>query len=165
MSLARVRDVDPTYLVRLTLKDARGNLLAENVYWESTTDDDVGTAKDDVQFKTTLVKWADFSALNSMPLGEVEVATHVSEVGGEKRVAIQLTNPGDHVAFFLRAEITSGADGLEVLPITYDDNYVTVFPHETRTIVATFNRATVGKGATGLRVEGYNVEKKVVPVQ
>ena len=38
------------------------------------------------------------------------------------------------MAFFLRAEITKGMDGEEILPITYDDNYITIFPHEMRTI-------------------------------
>jgi exo-1,4-beta-D-glucosaminidase len=42
------------------------------------------------------------------------------------------------VAFFVRAEVTHEADGNEILPITYDDNYITVFPHEIWTIVARF---------------------------
>ena len=163
LAVPRVRDVEATYLVRVSLKDASGKLVAENVYWESATDDDLGEAKNDEQFKTSLAKWADLSALNAMPRGDVEVSARVTEVGGEERVAITLTNPGDHVAFFLRAEITAGADGLEILPITYDDNYVTVFPHETRTIVAALDR--LAPGAAGLRVEGYNVGKKIVPFE
>ena len=50
-----------------------------------------------------------------------------------------MANPGGHVAFFVRAEVTQGADGVEILPITYDDNYITIFPHETRTIKASFD--------------------------
>jgi len=42
------------------------------------------------------------------------------------------------VAFFLRAEVTKGTDGEEILPIVYDDNYISVFPHESRTVTATF---------------------------
>jgi len=51
------------------------------------------------------------------------------------------------------------------LPITYTDNYLTVFPRETRAIVATFRSALLDGQTPGLRVEGYNVEKKIVPVK
>ena len=76
---------------------------------------------------------------------------------------ITLTNRSNHVAFFLRAEITQGADGEEVLPITYDDNYVTLYPHETRTLLAKFAISALDGHAAALRVEGYNVAKKIVP--
>jgi exo-1,4-beta-D-glucosaminidase len=65
----------------------------------------------------------------------------------------------------VRAEVTLGIDGEEILPITYDDNYVTVFPHETRTIEATFGSVRSGVRAAALRIEGYNVPKKVVPMR
>ena len=96
------------------------------------------TRKNDEQFKTDLAKWADMSALNTMPRSDLDVSAQVSDSNGEKQVTITLTNPGNRVAFFVRAEVTQGADGNEILPITYDDNYITVFPHETRTIVAKF---------------------------
>ncbi len=72
------------------------------------------------QFTTKLTTWADMSALNTMPHGELNVSTHVSERYGRRTVTITLTNPGSHVAFFVRAEVTRGADGEEILPITYD---------------------------------------------
>jgi exo-1,4-beta-D-glucosaminidase len=85
-------------------------------------------------------------------------------------VTITLTNPANRVAFFVRAEVTQGADGNEILPITYDDNYITVFPHEIRTIVARFDDARLSGSAPGsltpaLRVEGYNVAKKVMSLK
>jgi len=135
------------------------------VYWGSATDDDLGDAKNDEQFKTTLTKWADLSALNTMPPSELDVSTHASEAKGEEHVSITLANPGGHVAFFVRVEVTRGTDGAEILPITYDDNYITVFPHETRTIEATFSNSGAGVRTSALRVEGYNVRKKVFPLR
>ncbi|HEX3352098.1 MAG TPA: hypothetical protein VHS34_04700 [Terriglobales bacterium] len=166
MTVPRIPNLDQTYLVRAVLMDTKASdkVLAENVYWESTTDDDLGDAKNDEQFKTSLARWADLSALNSMPPGELNVSAEMSEAEGEKRVAITLANPGNHVAFFVRAEVTHGTGGEEILPIIYDDNYITVFPHETRTIQARFsNSAAVG--APGLRIEGYNVARKVFPLK
>jgi exo-1,4-beta-D-glucosaminidase len=169
MSVLRVPKLASTYLVRAVLMTATREVLAENVYWESTTDDDLGSAKNDEQFKTDLAKSADLSALNTMPRSDLEVSVQVSDSNGEEQVAITLTNPANRVAFFVRAEVTYGADGNEILPITYDDNYITVFPHEVRTIVPKF-AGEPGKSAPGglppaLRVEGYNVAKTVISLK
>jgi exo-1,4-beta-D-glucosaminidase len=97
-----------------------------------------------------------------MPRSEVTASTKISsETKGEGTARITLTNRSNHVAFFLRAEITKGADGEEVLPITYDDNYITLYPHETRTLVATFAISALEGRPAALRVEGYNVAKKI----
>ena len=137
MTVPRVPNLASTHLVRAVLMTATDKVLAESVYWESTTDDDLGDAKNDDQFKTNLSRWADMSALNTMPRSDLDVSAQVSDSNREKQVTITLANPANRVAFFVRAEVTRGADGNEILPITYDDNYITVFPHETRTIVAT----------------------------
>jgi len=63
----RVPRVASTHFVRTVLMTATRDVLAENVYWESTTDDDLGSAKNDEQFKTNLSQWADMSALKTMP--------------------------------------------------------------------------------------------------
>jgi len=165
MTVPRIPNLDSTYMVRAVLMSATDKVLAESVYWGSATDDDLGDAKNDEQFKTTLTKWADLSALNTMPPSELDVSTHASEAKGEEHVSITLANPGGHVAFFVRVEVTRGTDGAEILPITYDDNYITVFPHETRTIEATFSNSGAGVRTPALRVEGYNVRKKVFPLR
>ena len=169
ITVPRIPNLDPTYLVRGVLMDSadKDKVLAENVYWESTTDDDLGEAKNDEQFKTSLAKWADLSALNTMPRSDLNVSasSQAGELNGEKQVTITLANPGNHVAFFVRAEVTQGSDSGEILPIIYDDNYVTIFPHETRSIQATFQPPGTGPSSLAVRVEGYNVAKQVLGVR
>jgi exo-1,4-beta-D-glucosaminidase len=108
------------------------------------------------------------SALNTMPRSDLDVSAQISDSNGEEQVAITLTNPANRVAFFVRAEVTHGADGNEILPITYD-NYITVFPHEVRTIVAKFagepDKSAPGGLPPALRVEVYNVAKKVISLK
>jgi exo-1,4-beta-D-glucosaminidase len=165
LSIPRIPATSSTYFVRCELHDAAGALLAQNAYWASTTDDDLGDPKNEVQFKTDLVHWADLSALNTMPRAIVKASATFTEAGGEGTATIILTNPTSRIAFFLRAEITQGADGEEILPITYDDNYLTLFPRETRTIVATFRTPTPTIHAPALRLEGYNVDKQTLPLK
>jgi exo-1,4-beta-D-glucosaminidase len=59
-------------------------------------------------------------------------------------------------------EATAGVGGDEVLPVTYDDNYVTLFPHESRTVTAKMDASQLNGKKPGLRVEGYNVLKQVL---
>jgi exo-1,4-beta-D-glucosaminidase len=61
----------------------------------------------------------------------------------------------------LRLEITKEMDGEEVLPVLYEDNYVTLFPNESRSIQATFKTSNLNGQRPALRWEGYNVSKKV----
>ena len=167
MTVPRVPNLASTHLVRAVLMTATDQVLAENVYWESSTDDDLGSPKNDEQFKTNLSQWADLSALNTMPRSDLDVSAEISDANGQKQVTITLANPANRVAFFVRAEVTQGADGNEILPITYDDNYITVFPHETRTIVARFDSARLARSAPApaLRIEGYNVTRRVISLK
>src|SRR5437667_9267711 len=162
MTVGRVAGLPSTYLARATLRNADNTVLAENAYWGSTTDDDLGEAKNDEQFKTSLVKWADMSALNAMPRTDVAVSSSFSHRNDEGVVKITLTNSSHHVAFFLRAEVTKGTDGEEILPIVYDDNSISVFPHERRTIPATFRTSELADRKPALLLEGYNVGRPAV---
>jgi len=164
MTMPRDATVGPTYFVRCLLKDANDSVLAENVYWASNTNDDIGNPKDYAQFKTELAQWADLSSLNCMPAATIKATGTFYETNRKGEAIITLTNTSDHIAFFLRAEVTNGPDGGEILPISYDDNYITLFPHETRAIVSTFHRASASGQTPGLRVEGYNVGKLVLPL-
>jgi exo-1,4-beta-D-glucosaminidase len=80
-------------------------------------------------------------------------------------VKITLTNSSSHVAFFLRSEVTKGTDGEEILPIVYDDNYISVFPHESRTLTATFRMSQLAGRQPAVRIEGYNVGKRILPLE
>jgi len=165
MTIKRVPGLDPTYLVRCQLRDAMEALLAENVYWQSAADDDLGDPKNDEQFKTNLVKWAGMSALNVMPAAELKTSSNFTVSNGDVAAKITLTNDSSHIAFFLRAEITKAMDGEEILPITYDDNYITVFPHESRIIVGHFHLPAQATWSPALRLEGYNFGKRVLAMQ
>ena len=164
INVGRIKELDPTYFVRCELRDQRGILLDDNVYWGSQTDDDLGEPKKDEQFKTELATWADMSALNTMPKASVDVGSTLAWKDETGVATITLNNNSDHIAFFLRAEVTKGVNGEEILPITYDDNYVTVFPHEKRIISARFEKSLLQGEPPQLRVAGYNVDGKTYTV-
>jgi exo-1,4-beta-D-glucosaminidase len=109
------------------------------------------------------VSWADMTALNWMPRVPLQVSAQRTDAAGENGVTIRLKNPTGRVAFFERAEILSGPDGDEILPIEYSDNYVTVFPGETVDVHGVVPRD--GTVANWVRVAGYNSPPVVVPIE
>jgi exo-1,4-beta-D-glucosaminidase len=105
--------------------------------------------------------WADMTALNTMPRAAIEISARQTLVSGARHVAVRIANPSGHVAFFGRATISVARDGDEILPIQYDDNYVTVFPGETAEIHAVL---PLGERAGWVRVEGYNTSATAVRI-
>ncbi len=151
----------PVYFVRLQLRDASGRLITENTYWQSAKDDIPENMDPTVVIDAMILKqkqWADFTALNDMPKAELKTALkEIDTKGDNRRFRITLTNPTRHVAFFVRAELREHAASGEILPITYDDNYVTVYPGETREITADVAKVQIEGQKPVLAIEGYNL--------
>lgn len=162
VTVERIPGLTPVYFVRCLMNDSAGSTLAENVYWASTTADDVGPASNDSQFETKWSQLGNMSALNSMPAAAVSVSGTYVESNGTTQAQVRMANRSDHIAFFVRAEITADPDGTETLPIRYDDNYVTIFPHETRVIHATLDSSQLAGHKPSLRIEGYDVPTQVI---
>jgi len=160
--LPAMKDITPVYFVRAELFGPGGGKIAENVYWQSIRPDDVGSRDNDTAFVAKQDSWADFTPLQSMAKVNLEIKGTVRKASGENDAVVSLHNPTRQIAFFVRAEITGGWDGNEILPIIYDNNYVTVFPGETVQIRGQLKSGDNGHGAPWLRVEGVNAPKQVV---
>lgn len=119
----------PVFFVRCELLAPDGAVLTENVYWQSRQRDDVGPPSNDAAFDSKQVSWADMTALNTMPEATLSLSATASRTEPGS-ITVRLHNPTDRIAFFQRIELLATADGDEILPVTYDDNYVTVFPGE-----------------------------------
>ena len=165
LAIPRIEGVSSTYFVRCQLTEAGGAPIVDNVYWQSTTDDDLGEPHNDQAFNLNQASWADFTALNTLRKVEVGIRGSITSAGGKSKASITLTNPSTHIAFFLRVEVTKGSDGEEVLPMTYEDNYVTLFPKESRTLWAKFRTVDLEGKKPYLMVEGYNVNPQNAEIE
>lgn len=163
LTLPRLKDLTSVYFVRCQLFDGSGKSLVDNVYWQSTTDDDLGPASNDSAFDLKQSSWADMTALNTMQQVPLGISASQSDIDGEYHITIRLQNHTSHVAFFERAEITSARGGNEILPIQYDDNYITVFPGEVAEIHGEV-RKSAGSPAW-IKLTGYNTAEETIQIQ
>lgn len=146
-SLQRYPASTPVFFVRCQLFDAGGKLLVENVYWQSQEDDDLGARKNDLVLDLRQDSWADMTALNTMPRVDLRVRAVERKTANGSEIAIRLHNPSQHIAFFERATISATSDGGEILPIEYDDNYITSFPANPQRSTGGFLRAPRSAGS------------------
>jgi exo-1,4-beta-D-glucosaminidase len=171
LTLPQPHDISPVFFVRCELFDRSGRRVVENVYWQSTKPDDIGGyGNREIDDNPPLdpkqvISWADFTALNTMAKVQLQVQGEARRSGEDDHILVTLHNPSTHIAFFEHLEVTKGRDGDGILPILYSDNYVTLFPGETIHISSTYNHALVGTSRPWLKLEGYNTEKEIGPIQ
>jgi exo-1,4-beta-D-glucosaminidase len=159
LTIDRIKGLSSTWFIKCELKDTEGKIILNNIYWQSTTDD---TNEGEYMFKTEQSSWGNYKALNDLP--KVSLASSVSYEGSgnTKTAKITLTNNSGTIAFFTRVEIIKGNDGEEVVPITYTDNYITLFPGESKIITGTFIISDLSGQVPYIRIEGFNVLKLIL---
>jgi exo-1,4-beta-D-glucosaminidase len=162
MTLPRYPASSPVFFVRCQLFDETGKLVVDNTYWQSQKDDDLGARSHDQVMTLRQDAWADMTALNTMTPVALDMEARQEKVGAESHVTIRLYNPSKNIAFFERATISAERDGNEILPIEYDDNYITVFPGETVEIHGILRK---GSAPHFVKLEGYNTPAAAVPIK
>jgi exo-1,4-beta-D-glucosaminidase len=156
-TIPSISGLTTTYFIRLQLKNSSNQVVSNNLYWYSTSPDTLGNKSN--WYSTAVSNYANLSELNSLaPNSSVTASASRTAANGQETVTITLTNTsGTNIAFFTRAEVTAGNNGLEVLPVTYTDNYVSLFPGESTTITSKYVTADLGGQSPYLRIRGYNV--------
>jgi exo-1,4-beta-D-glucosaminidase len=139
---------EPAGIQGAYLVDVRLDGSNPNLYWLSTTPDVL--ADTSTWYMTPVKSYADYTALRSMPAASVRATA--SSANGLTRVT--LTNRGKNVAFFVRLQVLDGK-GAEILPVFWDDNYITLLPGESRTLAARYRPG----GAARVVVSGWNVAR------
>jgi exo-1,4-beta-D-glucosaminidase len=157
LEVPRVKDLPPVFFLRCQLRDRDGRLLAENVYWQSSTNDELGPPDKENAFDSSQLSWSDLTALNTMKAAKISVAGSAKQADGWSTVTVKLKNETNVPAFFVRAEIVNDAHGDEILPVTWTDNYVTLFAGESITLEAHYKAADSSGMAPLVRVQGHNL--------
>lgn len=160
LTVPAVSGLSTTYLIRLQLKDSGGAVVSNNLYWYSTTADALGNKSN--WYSTSTKTFANLTGLTSLPANSGLTAA-VSRSAPDT-VSVTLNNTGSTLAFFVRPELTAGNGGREVVPVTYSDNYVSLWPGESTTITATYAPGDLGGQAAYLRVRGFNIPTVSIPV-
>ena len=140
--------MSPVHFVKLELKDAQGKLLSDNFYWRGTPEHP-----------------DDLKALNTLETVKLEAKATRLEAEGRVRITVTLHNPGSEVALMTHLQLRRGKANRNnaepwterVLPVFYSDNYVSLVPNESRTIMIEAEAADLNGEAPFVVVDGWNV--------
>lgn len=149
--------ITPVYFLDLRLAGGDGAELARSFYWLSTKKDVLDLPASE-WFVTPNKSYADFTALAALPPADVALKQRVEEAGDEKRIRLTLTNRSRVVAFFIELTLVGDSSGETILPVLWDDNYVSLLPGERRELTATMNRRAAAHETPLVRVSGWNVK-------
>ena len=145
LGLDRLLTREALVLVKLTLTDSGGTILSDNLYWQSR---DAASQR----------------RLDDLQPQPIAVSARARKDGEDMRVDVMLTNRGRSAALAAKMTMLDG-QGARVLPVYYDDNYVSLLPGESRRIQVLCPAASGRCARVALR--GWNVEAReaVVAVQ
>jgi exo-1,4-beta-D-glucosaminidase len=129
-----LKNVSTTYLLRLQLSiDDETTVISDNVYWLSTQPD-VLDWKDSTFYRTACTAYMDLKGLESLPAAQLNVTSAINAADA----MVTIVNVGSTVALAVRARLVD-SNGVDVAPVFWSDNFVTVWPDEEVQLVATFS--------------------------
>ncbi len=102
---------------------------------------------------TPIAEYADFTALNTMPKATVKVTHKVTD----KSITVNIKNTSNKLAFFIDLQVKGSKSGESILPIFWDDNYLSLLPGEERQIKATFTINKKTDGDPVFTYKGFNL--------
>ncbi len=155
--IPQIEGLSDTYFLDLRVTDASGKPVGTNFYWLSTKPETLDWAKSN-WYTTPTASYADYTALAQLPKIKLKVSSRTETKGADSITHVSLENPGKTVVFFVRLKIAKGDRGEEVLPVLWQDNYISLLPGEKREVTATFKTAEVGNAKPVLEISGWNVE-------
>jgi exo-1,4-beta-D-glucosaminidase len=159
MQLSEIDAPKKVYFVDLRLKDKKGKIVSQNFYWLSTKKD-VLDEEGTEWFFTPNKEYADFTGLEELPEVKIPIKFNFKRIGDEGEVRVKVNNRSKHIAFFIHFNVAGSKSGNSVLPIFWDDNYISLLPGETREINAHFSWDDLNGETPLLEMGGWNVPLK-----
>jgi exo-1,4-beta-D-glucosaminidase len=157
LTLPDISGLSPVYFVLLRLTDSTGKLAGSNFYWLSTKPETIDWAKS-TWWMTPTDSYADFSALAQLPKVKLKVSDRTERKGGESYTHVTIENPSRNLAFFVRLKVSKGEKGEEILPVVWEDNYISLLPGEKREVTAIYHARELGAEKPAVEVSGWNAE-------
>jgi len=86
----------------------------------------------------------------------LKVADRTERKGADAITHVMVENPSKSLAFFVRLKVNKA--GQEILPVVWQDNYISLLPGEKREISATYRASELGAARPVVEVSGWNVD-------
>lgn len=161
MNLPTLSIETPVFFLDLRLDNETGQALSQNFYWLSQKGD-VLDYPATTWFVTPIKEYANFVGLENLPRVELDGTWKYELAGPEGRIHVRLNNPSSSIAFFVEIRVQKAGRKSAVLPIYWEDNYISLLPGEKRTLEARFRLEDLEGEDPEVTVDGWNVKVRVL---
>jgi len=125
--------VDGAYFLKLTLTEA-GKEVTRNIYWLTTRE-------------------RDYRTLNDLPKTKPETRIALAKQNNTYKGTVTMTAK-DNISFFNRIKVFDKSTGKRILPVHYSDNYFTLMPGDSQTVMLEFV-STLPESQIDIRIESW----------
>lgn len=133
--IPNIKNISTTYFVHLRLKDVNNKEVVNQIYWLTTGKETFDWDK--TYFVNSPNKtFGSLKGLRTMPKADVENKVSFADKGEQTVVTVELKNKSDKIAFFIEMQVNNKEKDQSILPVFWNDNYVTLLPNETRIFTA-----------------------------
>jgi exo-1,4-beta-D-glucosaminidase len=159
--LPEIKNLTSVWFLDLRIFDQDNNEVDNSIYWLSLKKDvlDYEAAKKlSWPFYTPSKQLGDYTALDKLPKVNLEYDYQLTKDDKSGIIQLKIKNPSEAIAFFVFLDVVDPAVNQPILPIYWDDNYVTLLPGEERTYKARYFLSNTKSDRPELKINGRNVD-------
>jgi len=160
--LPEIKNLTPVYFLDLRIYNQENKEVDNSIYWLSTKTDILdyeGSKKLPWPYYTPTKQFADYTALNQLPKVKLNYQYEYTKDDQFGKIKLVVKNTSEAIAFFNFLDVVDPQTKQPVLPVYWDDNYVTLLPGEERTYEAKFFLSDFKGEKPVLEIRGWNVDK------
>ncbi|MEN8186200.1 MAG: sugar-binding domain-containing protein [Bacteroidota bacterium] len=159
--IPEIKKLTDVWFLDLRVYNDNDQEMDNNFYWLSKKEDllDYEAAKDmDWPFHTPSKSYADFTSLEKLSKVKLNYIYDYSEGDKNGNITLTIENPSDTIAFFIFFDLVDSETNNPILPIFWDDNYITLLPDEERVFKANYNLSDAKGDRPILKIKAWNVD-------
>jgi hypothetical protein len=132
------KSLSSVHFIKLTLKQD-DKTISENFYWRGLID-------------------GNYQALNSLPVITLQNITKTVKSGKEWILTTTMNNATKTPALMIRLKVVGKNSGNRILPVFYNDNYISLMPGETKVITMKLKDEDTGGENPVVDLSGFNLQ-------
>jgi exo-1,4-beta-D-glucosaminidase len=151
-----LKDLSTTYFLDVRISDENDHEVANNFYWLSTQED-VPDFTSTTWIHTPNKAFAELTGINTLKPTTIAVDFEKSIEGEWIVFTCKLSNSTDLLAFFIELRVVDANTSQSVLPVFWDDNYVSLVPGTQKVLKGKVKHNGLKLDDFKLVVKGHNV--------
>lgn len=160
--LPEIKNLTDVWFLDIRVYDANNKEVDNSIYWIPLQKDILdweASKKLDWAYYTPTSQFADYTALDRLPKVKLEYDYRFEKDAENGIVKLLVKNPTESIAFFTYFDLVQPGTDEPILPVYWEDNYITLLPGEERVYEAKYFLENWNGEKPELKVKAWNVKE------